>query len=189
MSEQRVQGWPGFMKPSRAPRVQKNVFHTIYHVMDARGVFEDNPANAGSRDDQGQPLYVGPVQYPKMFYHPHGDERVVVQAEILEKPGGRVQEVGEKREIIWTLARNVEEEERLRSEGWHDHPAKAIEEATKNPNSKWYKKTPPPMGADTKIRGLEDEVARLKRQLEEAQALAAVAARRPAPKKDDSLGL
>ena len=167
MSEDR---WPGFMKASRAPRMQKSAFHTIFHVLDAKGAFDDNPANAQARDEQGNSTYV-PAKYPRMFYHPHGEEVVTVPGEWVEQSGGRGPKlIGEQRAIITALARNEEQEQQLRGEGWHDHPSKAIAEATKNPNSPWYGKKPPPMGADAKIRNLEEEVETLKRALAEAQA-------------------
>ena len=189
MSEQRgAQGWPGFMRPSRAPRTGGKTMHTAFHVMEAMGYFEGNPANAGARDDQGLPLYTGPVEYPKMFYHPTGEERITVPGEWIEQSGNRGPKlVGEQREIITQVARSKEEEEQLRADGWWDHPAKAIEVAVTNPDSRWYKKAVPSMGADTRIRGLENEVERLKKALEEAQALGAKVTHAPKPKPELAL--
>src|ERR1700682_3537944 len=87
--------------------------------MEANGVFDDNKANASSPD------YEGPVQYPKMFYHPLGATRMTVPADIVMTPIGPKAD-GEQREIIWETAVNKAEGDVLRAEGWHDHPAKAI---------------------------------------------------------------
>lgn len=92
---------------------------TIYDVMEGQGVFDENPANAYSPD------YKGPRQYPKMFYHPEGRERVIQRAEILATPMGP-EKVGELREIINRMANDADEEAALREAGWHDHPAKAM---------------------------------------------------------------
>ena len=98
---------------------------TIYDAMEAKGVFEANPANADSRDLDGQSLYQGPVTYPKMLYHPQGLERVTVPAEIIVTPLGP-QRVNEQKELIWQIVASLKEEKELLSAGWHDHPSKAI---------------------------------------------------------------
>ena len=92
---------------------------TIYDAMDAKGVFEENSANATALG------YKGPVAYPKMFYHPKGETRITVPAEIIMTPLGP-KAVGEQREIIWQIVATPAEEKALRLAGWHDHPAKAI---------------------------------------------------------------
>lgn len=103
---------------------QKNRF-TIYDAMENSGVFASNAANAGSRDNDGNALYIGPVEYPKMLYHPEGEERVVVPAEIIMTPLG-AKEVNEQKELINKTVNSVEEEAVLVAEGWLDHPAKAV---------------------------------------------------------------
>lgn len=101
------------MRNSRAHRF------TVYDVMEAQGVFEDNPANSQSPD------FKGPLEYPKMFYHPEGRERITQRAEILATPLGP-QKVGELKELVSRLALDATQEAELRSLGWHDHPSKAI---------------------------------------------------------------
>lgn len=99
---------------------------TIYDMMDKKGAFSNNPANPDSQDaSTGEALYQGPVEYPKMFYHPTGERRITVPAEIIETPLGP-KSVGEKSEIIWEIAKTKSEEKSLRDLGWHDHPAGAI---------------------------------------------------------------
>lgn len=93
--------------------------YTVYDLMDDKGVFEKNPANAIS------PNYTGPQEYPKMLYHPKGEERVTQKAEIVVTPLGP-EKVGEQRELKYVIVNSLEEEEVKLSEGWHKHPALAI---------------------------------------------------------------
>ncbi len=114
---------------------------TIFDAMDAAGRFSSNPANAESFDQtSGDSLYSGPVAYPKMFYHPEAEERILVPAQplvnpttgepVLDRKGNEILR-GEQREIIWQLVVNEAEEKELRSAGWHDHPARALAAAGK----------------------------------------------------------
>lgn len=98
---------------------------SIYDALEAAGHFDSNPANPFSRDSEGLPLYKGPIQYPKMLYHPEGEERIVTVAEVISTPMGP-KEVGEQRELIWKIVENAAEDKAARAEGWHDHPAKAV---------------------------------------------------------------
>jgi len=136
---------------------------TIYDMMEAKGLFEINPANTDSRDSDGNPLYKGPVEYPKMFYHPKGEERIVTPAEVIVTPLGPKM-VNEHREIITQVAANAAEEEALRADGWWDHPAKAIAAGGG---------IAPAVSSDTRIRDLEAQIAKLQaeRNNEGAKAL------------------
>ena len=107
---------------------------TVFDMMEAKGVFSANPANSDSVDPtEGTSLYVGPVAYPKMMYHPEGLERVIVPAQavvnpvtgeaVLDRAGNPISR-GEQREIVWELAHSKADEKRLAGEGWHDHPAR-----------------------------------------------------------------
>ena len=104
---------------------QKTRF-TIYDAMEGRGVFSSNPANPGSRDNDGNDLYTGPVPFPKMVYHPEGEERITTPAEMVLRAGQYVP-VGEQRELINKTVNNQAEFDAAIAEGWHDHPAKAVE--------------------------------------------------------------
>lgn len=126
---------------------------TIYDVMEQQGVFEDNPANTVSGS------YKGPVQYPKMFYHPLGEERVIQRAEIIATPMGP-EKVGELKQLVTRVAANPEEEAILRELGWHDHPAKAIQAGGREP---------PAVVAPNRESELESEIRRLTRELEAAR--------------------
>jgi len=105
---------------------------TIYDVMEKNGVFRINPANAGAQSEDGTVLYSGPVEFPKMLYHPQGLERVLVPAEIISTPMGPKYSA-EQREIIFVLVPNALEESRLLAEGWHQHPSDAIAARTGKP--------------------------------------------------------
>lgn len=132
--------------------------YTVYDMMEMSGAFESNPANADSRDPvSGEGLYKGPVQYPKMFYHPQGEERITKAAEVQVTPMGP-KLVNEQKEIIWQLARNERDAKALLAEGWHEHPADAIaaREGTEGA---------PPKSAAQTIEQLQAQMADLKRQL------------------------
>jgi hypothetical protein len=123
--------------------------------MDQSGVFERNRANPGAKDETGVLLYAGPVEYPKMMYHPEGKSRVLVPEAEYSTPFGP-KKVAAQTEVIWELANSPEEEERLRKEGWHDTPAKAIVAGGG---------VAPPMGPVEQVRDLKTENEQLKRQL------------------------
>ncbi len=144
--------------------------HTPYDVMEANGVFASNPANPGSADAQGNQLYKGPVKFPQMFYHPSGEERILVPGEELRRPDGqpvmdyktnRPMIVGELKEIIWQIAADEGEAEALRMAGWHDHPAKAIHAAGG---------VAPPISSAEQMSKMEEEIARLQSELATAKA-------------------
>lgn len=136
------------MRGGRASR------YTVFDVLDAKGFFELNSANSSS------PQYTGPVQYPKMFYHPLGKTRVIQKAEILQTPFGP-QKVGEQWELIARTVSDADEEKRARAAGWHDHPAKAIAAGGSNA---------PPMASHSRIAALERQLADVTAQLNAARA-------------------
>lgn len=139
------------------PRANLQRF-TVYDVMEARGVFRENSANADS------PEY-SKSSFPKMLYHPQGLERVSKPAEVVNGPYGP-KEVGEQRELVTKLARSRDEELELLAEGWHPHPALAIKAAGK---------PMPPMSSQQRIEDLEAKAQELEAQLEEARRLLAAA--------------
>lgn len=151
----------------------RNRRYTIYDRMEDVGIFEANPANVGSRDPvTNEGLYAGPVPYPKMFYHPEGAMKITVPAEIIVTPFGP-KAVGEQRELVNEIVQNVEEEKKLRSAGWHDHPAKALA-----CNADWCKQHGtagvPAQSPSGRIAELEEQIRRLQaeRDAEGAQVLA-----------------
>jgi hypothetical protein len=133
---------------------------TIYDMMDAKGYFATNPANPGSRDSEGKMLYAGPVEYPKMFYHPNGETKLVDRGTLRATLVGP-EKINTRLELVSQIAHGPEEEAELRAAGWHDTPGKAIVAGGGD--------APPegPMEAKAK---LEAEVVELRKQLAEAQA-------------------
>lgn len=127
---------------------------TVFDVMEAKGVFKKNPANVNAQTEQGQPLYNGPVQYPRMLYHPKGEERIIQQGEVIMTPLGP-QRVMQQREIIYKIVNNPAEEKELIALGWHTHPAKAIQASGKEA---------PATGADQVIADLQRKIAELQSQ-------------------------
>lgn len=103
---------------------QKTRF-TIFDAMEQGGAFSSNPANSGSRDNDGNPLYTAPIEFPRMLYHPDGEEKVVVPAEIVVTPLGP-RELNEQREMLHLIVNNKAEFDTAIADGWHDHPAKAM---------------------------------------------------------------
>lgn len=97
---------------------RRNALHTIYHAMDAAGYFDSNPANVQSRDADNQPLYVGPVEFPKMLYHPDGESEITNPGEVIVTPFGP-KIVGEQKQMIYRIVKDAKEEAKLRAEGWH----------------------------------------------------------------------
>lgn len=126
---------------------------TIYDMLEAKGVFESNPANADARGEDGSALYVGPVEYPKMFYHPTGAQREVSGARIEVNAAGQPITIPARFELIYEVAHDGEAEARLRAAGWHDHPAKAVAAGGG---------AAPPQSSADRIRELEAELARMK---------------------------
>lgn len=141
---------------------------TIYDVMERKGAFRSNPANAGAQSESGEQLYTGPVEYPKMLYHPDGKTRTTIEAEIIVTPLGP-KAVGEKREIIWKIVKNSAEEEALRGAGWHDHPAYAIAAGGGEP---------PPISSQQRIDSLEAEIKKLNAEKAKQAGLSAGALKR-----------
>jgi len=126
---------------------------TVYDVLEARGEFRKNPANVGAQSDTGEQLYIGPVEYPKMVFHPTGEERITVPGEVITTPLG-AKTIGEQRELINKLVRNQAEEEEAISAGWHRHPSQSIAAS----------------GKDAPATGQEQTIEALKKQIEELQA-------------------
>lgn len=105
---------------------------TIYDMMEAKGMFESNPANRDAKNNDGASAYTGPVAYPKMLYHPDGKTFVVNPGEAVATPFGP-QLYGERRQIINKIVNSASEEKALLAEGWHTHPANAMKAAGLEP--------------------------------------------------------
>lgn len=144
---------------------------TIYDALEKNGYFDKNSANTYSRDPTtGESLYSGPVEFPKALYHPDGEERITVPAELIMTPMG-AKAVGEQREMIFQIVKTKAEEDAARAEGWLDHPAKAVRrrvelfiENTPAISDKEKAKllaSIPSVSSSTRIQELERELARL----------------------------
>lgn len=153
---------------------RRNMF-TVYDAMEAKGVFEANPANASARDPvTGESTYKGPVPYPRMMFHPQGAEKVIVPAEIVVTPLGP-QRVGEQRQLIYKIVQNAKEEAELKALGWHSKQIQAVRarmaiEGTLD--------QAPPMSKDEEIAELNARIAALQAEKidREAKALASTQA-------------
>lgn len=148
---------------------------TVYDMMEAKGAFTSNPANSDSTDPtEGTSLYLGPVKFPMMFYHPEAKRRVLNPGEalrdgqgnpILDREGHEIIR-GLQTEIIWEIASSEADEKRLRAEGWWDHPAKALLAAGEEA---------PATGAGQRIEDLEAQLAELQKQIAAARPAEATA--------------
>ena len=107
----------------------KSKVFSRYHVLEAMGYYASNPANANAVDDDGNSIYKGPIEYPKMLFHPEGKIRVVNVGTMEKMPDGTFKEHGRIEEIEWQSVENAEQEAELRAQGWHDSPVKAIRAA------------------------------------------------------------
>ena len=132
---------------------KKNRVYSVFHAMDDAGQFDNNPANPSA----------GPVykkqQFPRMVWHPEGKERVTKPAEEVETKSG-YKLVGEQREIIYRVANNRREYDRLLLDGWHAHPAGALRAAGHEP---------PPVSAAEQIDDLQSQIAALQSRLRDAK--------------------
>lgn len=142
--------------------------HTVFDRMAAKGVFRANPANQDSVDANGQSAYQGPVQFPKMVYHPKGASRITVQAEMVATPFGPTMN-NQQKEIINKLVNSkVELDEALKA-GWHQHPSDAIAAGLTEEDIAAGVR-PPPKGAASRITSLEAERDKLAAELAEMKA-------------------
>lgn len=137
---------------------------TVFDAMEAKGMFAQNSANRTAKDQFGRTAYT-PVEYPKMFYHPTGDEMIVQRAEMIATPFGP-KEVGEIKKVISKIAQDAQEAQELVAAGWHDHPAKALRAGGKAAPDMM------PKGGVEKLRKQKEE---LERMIAEAEASASAA--------------
>jgi hypothetical protein len=125
MANQQVN--PQDYRPQGKREMRANHMYTVYHSLEKNGAFADNRANATSVDPvSGESLYEGPVPYPKMFYHPKGEEEVVRPASEEQVSPGRYVTIPARMAMITKIVQNEEEANALRAEGWHDNPADAV---------------------------------------------------------------
>jgi hypothetical protein len=148
---------------------RRSNIHTVFHSMEEKGYFERNPANVDARDQTtGESLFKGPVQYPKMLYHPQGAEKIIVPAEIIVTPMGP-QRVGEQRQLVYKVVSSEAEEAALLAAGWHSTPGAAVRVRLKieglDPG------LAPPKTADETIAELNAQIASLQAERASREAL------------------
>ena len=130
---------------------------SIYDAMDEKGAFDNNVANSYARNNEtGEALYAGPVEFPKMFYHPEGAREVLNPGELVRDAYGDVKCLGRITQIICKTASNAQEAEALMDAGWHSHPAQAMVAAGEKA---------PPSGPEQKITALEKQIQELKNRI------------------------
>ena len=147
--------------------------HTVYHAMDAKGLFDQNPANVSAKNSDGNSIYAGPQQFPKMYYHPLGEENIINPGEWVETVRGVVL-LGEQKELVSKVAQNQQEADQLEAAGWWDHPAKSL---AARPGID--PKLVPQISSDSRIKDLEAKIAAL--EAERAKALGPKAPAEPSP--------
>lgn len=147
--------------------------YTIYDALEAAGWFDANPANTYARDNTtGQSLFKGAHEYPKMLYHPLGEEEIIREGEPeINKITGRWEQRSIVKNILHQLVNNKAEEQAAEAEGWHNHPALAIRARVENyiqetpglsdKEKSLVRKQIPAIASVDRIRQLEEEIARL----------------------------
>ncbi len=149
------------------PRRRNNSVYSIYHNMEDRGVFESNPANAQAVNNDGFSIYKGPVEYPKMLYHPKGEMQIVFQGLMVVDPKsgeavldkeGNPRYTGTQAVVKHVVVNSAEEEAPYLAEGWHLSEA-ASRRGSADP--KVAKAAPP----KTKMELMEERVKELEAQL------------------------
>lgn len=153
---------------------------SIFDMMEEKGIFEANSANTFARDSEGASIYKK-QDYPRMLYHPKGEERVIVPAQAEVTPFGPKM-LGEQREIIFRQVNDPDEEKALLLDGWHKHPADAIVARNANLDEHNEKRRQrgleplfpmevPKLSAENKVSTLEEEKADLLAEIERLKAL------------------
>lgn len=138
---------------------------SIYDVMEGRGDFAKNPANASAVDSvTGISVYTR-LKFPKMVYHPRGEERVVRKGEPLATPMGVVM-VGEQRELINKIIRDEKELNLAVKEGWHLSPTAAMKKAAEL-RGETLDRAESPLEAESLAK--QDEISQLRKQLAEME--------------------
>ncbi len=132
--------------------------YTLYHSLAEKGFFDSNPANTQAVDADGRSIYRGPVQFPKMIYHPKGEEEITARGEKVATPFGP-ELLGVKKKIISKKVHSQAELDEALASGWHRFPADAIAASGK---------IPPPVGLGQKLVKKDEEIRRLTAMLADA---------------------
>lgn len=144
-----------------AKKIQGKRF-TIYDRMAEEGAFASNPANVDCDPELAGTAYTR-ADYPKMLFHPQGEERIIVSGEDIMTPFGP-KHVGQQRELIWQTVATPAEEKRLRADGWHLTPHAALAIAAQADDTRQVPPASPVQVMDTqaaRIAQLEAQLAAL----------------------------
>ena len=164
-------------------RNRMNKVYSIYHSMEDRGLFETNKANVQAINNDGLSIYEGPVQYPKMLYHPKGELHCINQGILVTDRDSRpvFDETGKPKYAgaVWGVKNIIVESEAQEAEivaqGWHFTEAQAL-----RANPETHLKAPPKTHAELQ----QERIAELEKKLAEATAPQAQPAKAgPAPGK------
>lgn len=136
---------------------------TIFDVLEKKGYFRHNPANAGATDPiTREVIYKGPIEFPKMLYHPEGKtEEVLLGDQFQNTPFGPIHTNTHHR-LIHKIVNSKEEEAAALAEGWHDKPWKAMKAGGADTTKIEAAQAAAPMAQDAKddyIRRLEAALA------------------------------
>jgi hypothetical protein len=148
------------------PRNRMNKVYSIYHSMEDRGLFETNKANVQAVSNDGLSIYEGPVQYPKMLYHPKGELHCISQGILVTDRDSRpvFDETGKPKYAgaVWgvknVIVESEAQEEEMVALGWHYTEAQAL-----RANPETHLKAPPKTTHELQ----SEEIAALKKQIEE----------------------
>jgi hypothetical protein len=150
-------------------RNRMNKVYSIYHSMEDRGLFETNKANAQAVSNDGLSIYEGPVQYPRMLYHPKGELHCISQGILVTDRDSRpvFDERGQPKYAgaVWgvknIIVESEEQEAEMVKEGWHYTEAQAL-----RANPETHLKAPPKTNAELQ----QERIAELEKKLAEAEA-------------------
>lgn len=146
---------------------------TIYDAMEEAGIFEANPANTFAVDPVTKQSIFVRAEYPKMLYHPLGEERITVPAEEVMTPFGP-KRLNQQVELISRIVQTEGEEEKWLTQGWHSHPADAIGASGKTAPQRSSSETIEKLMAELKAK--EAELLALGAVIKQGQAVGQTAA-------------
>jgi hypothetical protein len=149
-------------------RKRMGAVYSVYHAMEDRGVFDSNKANVHAVNNDGVSIYEGPVPYPRMLYHPKGEQFVISQGIMVtdrdSRPvvdeNGKIKYAGTTTGTKWIQVDNEEQEAEMLGQGWHRTEAQALRS-----NPELTHKAPKKSQAELDA----EEIASLKKRLAESE--------------------
>jgi hypothetical protein len=143
--------------------------YSVYHAMEDKGFFDVNKANASAVNNDGVSIYDGPVQYPKMLYHPKGELACITQGIMVtdrdNRPvydeAGKPKFAGAVWGVKYMIVDSEAQEAELVGQGWHFTEAQAL-----RANPETAHKAPPKSQAELQ----KERIAELEKKLAESEA-------------------